>query len=149
MSYSKQTWETGDTITADKLNHMEDGIANAGSGGGGGGGSGAFVVTFDITNDGGFVVTCDKTASEIISAYSDGLVCASISFFGESIYRHTFDVVADADTNYIEFDGIYVINDADEDHNGLLLNYSIVWDNESEMWNVDAVQYPIAPLPIE
>lgn len=26
MSYEKQTWVTGDVITADKLNHMEDGI---------------------------------------------------------------------------------------------------------------------------
>ena len=30
MSYAKQTWQTGDTITAEKLNHMEDGIAAAG-----------------------------------------------------------------------------------------------------------------------
>lgn len=30
MAYEKQTWACGDTITADKLNHMEDGIANAG-----------------------------------------------------------------------------------------------------------------------
>ena len=28
MAYEKQTWETGDTITAAKLNHMEDGIAS-------------------------------------------------------------------------------------------------------------------------
>ena len=27
MSYEKQTWKTGDTITADKLNHIEDGIS--------------------------------------------------------------------------------------------------------------------------
>lgn len=31
MAYSKQTWANGDTITADKLNHMEDGIENIGS----------------------------------------------------------------------------------------------------------------------
>lgn len=30
MSYTKQTWATGDTVTATKLNHMEDGIAGAG-----------------------------------------------------------------------------------------------------------------------
>lgn len=30
MSYTKQTWTTGDTVTASKLNHMEDGIAGAG-----------------------------------------------------------------------------------------------------------------------
>lgn len=28
MSYEKQTWVTGDIITADKLNHIEDGVAN-------------------------------------------------------------------------------------------------------------------------
>lgn len=27
MSYTKQNWQTGDTITAEKLNHMEDGIS--------------------------------------------------------------------------------------------------------------------------
>lgn len=31
MSYTKQTWATGDTVTASKLNHMEDGIAGAGA----------------------------------------------------------------------------------------------------------------------
>lgn len=30
MAYEKQTWHTGDIITEGKLNHMEDGIANAG-----------------------------------------------------------------------------------------------------------------------
>ena len=30
MSYEKQTWKTGDTVTADKLNHMENGIEGAG-----------------------------------------------------------------------------------------------------------------------
>lgn len=27
MSYEKHTWENGETITADKLNHMEDGVS--------------------------------------------------------------------------------------------------------------------------
>lgn len=30
MSYTKQTWVNGEVITDTKLNHMEDGIANAG-----------------------------------------------------------------------------------------------------------------------
>ena len=29
MAYSKTTWVTGDTVTATKLNHAEDGIATA------------------------------------------------------------------------------------------------------------------------
>lgn len=34
MAYTKQNWECGDLITADKMNHIEDGIEEAGSGGG-------------------------------------------------------------------------------------------------------------------
>lgn len=30
MSYEKHTWETGETITADKLNNIENGIAKGG-----------------------------------------------------------------------------------------------------------------------
>lgn len=32
MSYDKYTWTTGETITAEKLNHIEDGIAGSGCG---------------------------------------------------------------------------------------------------------------------
>ena len=32
MSYEKTTWQSGDTITAEKLNNIEDGIAGAGGG---------------------------------------------------------------------------------------------------------------------
>ena len=56
MSYTKQTWSTGDTVTAAKLNHMEDGIAEAGGGSSGGG----VLVVHDV--DG----TLDKTYSEIL-----------------------------------------------------------------------------------
>lgn len=33
MAYVKQTWSCGDEISADKLNHMEDGISSASGGG--------------------------------------------------------------------------------------------------------------------
>ena len=33
MAYEKQTWANGDVITAEKLNHMEDGIAQGGTSG--------------------------------------------------------------------------------------------------------------------
>ena len=33
MAYTKQNWECGDLITADKMNHIEDGIEAASSGG--------------------------------------------------------------------------------------------------------------------
>lgn len=56
MSYTKQTWETGDVITDDKLNHMEDGIATGG---------GVLVVNGTID---GNTMTLDKTWQEIHDA---------------------------------------------------------------------------------
>ena len=32
MSYTKNTWQTGDIVSSEKLNHMEDGIADAQNG---------------------------------------------------------------------------------------------------------------------
>ena len=57
MSYDKQTWTTGEVITANKLNHMEDGIAA-------GGGS---VLVVGYTAD-GETLTLDKTWQEIYDA---------------------------------------------------------------------------------
>lgn len=57
MSYTKQTWAVGDTITAAKLNHIEDGVAE--------GWNGAFYVTFTYNNDN---ISCDKTGADIQNA---------------------------------------------------------------------------------
>ena len=59
MSYTKQTWNTGDIITAQKLNHMEDGIVQ------GGGGSLLVKFTFDPDNE---TYTCNKTFAEVYAA---------------------------------------------------------------------------------
>jgi len=69
MSYTKQTWATGDTVTADKLNHMEDGIEGAGGGGGG----------FDvvISCDDNFFINNDTSYYTLASgSYSD--ICDKI-----------------------------------------------------------------------
>ena len=52
MAYTPNTWATGDTITAQKLNNMEQGIANAGG-----------VLIVNVSND-----TLDKTWQEISDA---------------------------------------------------------------------------------
>lgn len=59
MSYTPTQWQTGDTITAEKLNNMESGIEDGQT----------LVVT--ITQNGG-VYVADKTFSEITSAWSAG-----------------------------------------------------------------------------
>ena len=81
MSYTKQTWQTGDIITAAKLNHMEDGI----SGGSGGG----VLIT---TSVGG---TLDKTWKEINDALLAGtnvFVATERSYEGE-VYSHQMDLI--------------------------------------------------------
>ena len=73
MSYTPTTWTTGDTITATKLNKIENGIANAG-------------ILFDIGVEEG---TLDKTWTEISTAHSAGKivrVCQSAEGFTETLY---------------------------------------------------------------
>lgn len=66
MAYEKQTWECGESITAEKLNHMEQGIEDASNSGGGT--DDLFLIRFtDIS-----ALTVDKTAEEILEAFNDG-----------------------------------------------------------------------------
>jgi hypothetical protein len=62
MAYVKQNWETGELITSQKLNHMEDGIAE------GGGGVMYAHYVYDDTVD-----YIDKTYSELKEAYLSGM----------------------------------------------------------------------------
>lgn len=72
MSYTPTEWETGQTITAEKLNKLEQGVADAG-----GGGIDALVVTFTATVDDvtGEIssISSNKTVSEIVSAVESGI----------------------------------------------------------------------------
>lgn len=65
MSYTKQTWQSGDTITATKLNHMEDGIAA--------GGDSLFVLSETTTIDGQTIThTLNATYNEMAQAAQAG-----------------------------------------------------------------------------
>lgn len=74
MAYTKNKWVNGDTITADKLNHMEEGIASASKGsGGGGGGTGDspfFVVVFHQNEL--YEIVCSTTHAEIYANCVNG-----------------------------------------------------------------------------
>ncbi len=61
--YEKQTWKTGDVITEEKLNHMEDGIASGG----------VLIVNDNVDSDTN-THTLDKTWKEIKDAYINGVV---------------------------------------------------------------------------
>lgn len=95
--YEKQTWKTGDVITEEKLNHIEDGIASCGM----------FVVgsTYDENTQ---TVTLDKTYKEIVDAFNAGqnviikridgfttIICPLVLYggednmFGVGFYNHS------------------------------------------------------------
>jgi len=59
MSYTKNTWNTGDIVTSEKLNHIEDGIANN---------ENVMVINY---SDG----TLDKTWQEIYDAMVQKKLC--------------------------------------------------------------------------
>ena len=63
MAYEKTNWSSGDVITAEKLNHIEDGIAN----------DKEFIVTIaEIPNSGGEGFNANKSVNEIKTAYENG-----------------------------------------------------------------------------
>lgn len=90
MSYTPTTWTTGDTITATKLNKIEQGIASAGGG-----------ILFDIGVEDG---TLDKTWTEIDSAMSAGKIVRIVDS-GEG-FSATYYVVAtsnDGEFYYVNY----------------------------------------------
>lgn len=64
MTYTPNTWATGDTITAAKLNNMEQGIVNAS-----GGGLVLVESSYDIETG---HTTCDHTAQQVITLMAGG-----------------------------------------------------------------------------
>lgn len=71
MAYEKQTWVTGEVITKEKLNHMEDGIADSG-------GSGVFIANLDMETH-----SLDKTWNEINTAVTNRQPCYVKPIVGE------------------------------------------------------------------
>lgn len=79
MSYEKTTWKTGDKVTADKLNHIEDGISEVESK------SDAFVIQIV---DADWHIYFDKTYAEIKQAIDDGKrVYGTLAYNIFSLYR--------------------------------------------------------------
>lgn len=64
MSYEKTTWATGDVITAEKLNNIEDGVEDASGGE-------SVVVTLSAGESG---IVADKTFSELAEAVEQNKV---------------------------------------------------------------------------
>lgn len=80
MAYEKQTWANGDLITAEKLNHMEDGIDE----------NSVFVVEYDEDAS-----ESSATFEETLSAYNNGKTLVAIihkNSAGSQEHRILWDV---------------------------------------------------------
>lgn len=102
MTYEKQEWKCGDVVTADKLNHIEDGIANCG------GGSEPLIVTFtqeeEPCSGDGTLTRTKKTYShswkEIHDSLENGIpVYIKMTAQQEGVVATFLDPVAAAMTN--------------------------------------------------
>lgn len=78
MAYTPTTWVTGDTVTATKMNKLEQGVANAGG-----------ATFFNITEEDGVL---NKTWTEILTAVSSGQIArifASGEDFASCLYVYS------------------------------------------------------------
>ena len=90
MAYTPNTWAAGDTITAQKLNNMEQGIADAG----------AVILTTSIDEQYQYA-DVDMTAAEILAAFLEGKRVYLYCWYEEENYGY-----------YMSFIGEYKVDGA-------------------------------------
>lgn len=83
MAYEKHTWETGETITAEKLNNLEDGVS--GSGG---------ILCVREQDDGAYIVL-DKTFNEISTHLQSGGIAFTLRGSQNNITVKLIQIVTD------------------------------------------------------
>lgn len=89
MAYVKTTWQTGDVITAEKLNKMEDGIEA---------GQGFFISGTWSEVSGEHWYTFDKTFTEIKAAMDAGIMpVVKVAAFAEAQIPEHYYTILDAD----------------------------------------------------
>ena len=76
MSYTPTEWQRGDIVTSQKLNKLEQGVANAG-------GSGIFYVTKIFTGSDPVITSLNKTWKEIRDAAQSSLVTCKRTYADE------------------------------------------------------------------
>ena len=105
MAYEKHTWETGETITAEKLNNLEDGVQEAASG------DSRFMIinitATQISSGGEWTASADVTYNDIKTAYDNNkIIIANIveqSYGAPSDYYTRYQALVD--TSYINYFG--------------------------------------------
>ena len=100
MAYTPKTWACGDTITAEELNRMEEGISSASGGDG--------IFTFTITSPSYQTWTCDKSYDDIADALDAYKIVIGTALEGSNFA--TFDNSYNITLNPVNSTGIYTIS---------------------------------------
>lgn len=79
MSYEKQTWASGDVITAEKLNHMEEGITT--------------IPPIMIIHDNSDTGALDKTWQEIHDFRNEGGIVIGFASMEDNLYTAVIDSI--------------------------------------------------------
>lgn len=121
MSYETHTWESGETITAEKLNHIEDGIAECCSGGD---------VGYECTSE--WVTLTDESVTTV--ADED-------SYEGNLAYSTPIT----ADTIKVTFDSVeYICNRRSTPNNNC--EYGALWDDATESYDFSEFPFKVNSL---
>ena len=151
MSYTKNTWQTGDIVTAEKLNHMEDGIESAG------GGSDAEVLVLEFTQTGETTISVESsmTEQEMINFFFE-----EIEVDDETVYRMRNNLpIVIKDTNMqVQYlpQSVSAIYEDGEFEFYLDWNYVIMGDTKIKAYHIDysgsdfvgdVAEYPLNSSP--
>ena len=125
MAYTPTEWKSGDVITAEKLNNIEEGVQN---------GNNIFVITFAPNSP----YTTDKTFEELIEAVSnDKLVLAKRDGSGGSGYAilhyQLGNICPKGTSRYAHF----IINEPAGGGGGGIMSEIINWHETNNTWTVD------------
>lgn len=101
MAYEKQTWTTGEVITEEKLNHMEDGIAGGGE---------LYFINVEVTENGGQYTAelVGATIEEVLEKAKKASVCfahVNLMVNGAAYFGKTF--IADYSSAYNMVTGVF------------------------------------------
>lgn len=131
MSYEPTVWQTGDVVTSQKLNKLEQDVADAGGGGGG-----VVPIKITITEDGGATVyTANMTALEIKTALqADSLIVLSNIVMNEGATIHQAFVLGNGlgDLMFVEVPGTGYILSCGEAVFGTEAPISLIAANPSD-----------------
>ncbi len=124
MAYEKQTWVNGDVITAERLNHIEDGITDACS---------VFVADVKaVQGNDSWTCETDTTYEDIENAYNRGKVVfirltVAPTGYPESYWkRATLSMTAHAGGSNFYFDG-YIFDGSNTQRVSLSVDLNHTW----------------------